>query len=108
MTVHHTVDLHLHHEPERVTQTKLDQILTQLRALKAQQGRLMANVQELSDELDAIKVAVDAVKALGQAQVEEIAALKAQIEAGTPVTQEQLDALDAKADGILAALSPAE
>jgi hypothetical protein len=66
----------------------------------------MATQQELSDELDAIKTAVDAVKVTGAEQVALIAALKAQIDAGTPVSQDQLDALDAKADSILAALAP--
>lgn len=97
-----------HHLPDellgRVT-SSLDQILTRLCALEAQGVQVMATVQELSDELDAIKTAVDEVKVLGQAQVDEIAALKAQIAAGTPVSQEQLDALDTKADSILAALA---
>jgi uncharacterized protein YlxW (UPF0749 family) len=101
-------DLYIHHtfsvDPGHVDR-RLDEILTHVRALRAQGDTLLANQQELSDELDAIKTAVDAVKATGQAQVAEIAALKAQIAAGTPVTQEQLDSLDAKADSILASLS---
>jgi septal ring factor EnvC (AmiA/AmiB activator) len=89
----------------RVTQT-LDRILTHTRAGEAQGVQIMAKVQELSDELDAIKTAVDAVKATVAAQVDEIAALKQQITDGTPVTQDQLDSLDAKADTILASLTP--
>jgi len=104
-TIRH--DLYVHDEPGRVTQTTLDTILTHLRAFQAQQGRLMASVNELAAELTAIKAAVDDVKRLDQEQIAEIAALKAQIAAGSPVTQEQLDALDAQADSILAALSPA-
>ncbi len=64
----------------------------------------MATEQGLSDELDAIKTAVDAVKATVAEQATEIAALKAQ---SGPVTQEQLDSLGAKADSILASLTPA-
>ena len=66
----------------------------------------MATVKELSDELDAIKTAVDTVKAETAAQKQQIADLLAQLAAGTPVSQEQLDDLDAKADSILAALNP--
>jgi|KBSSwiStaDraftv2_1062776.scaffolds.fasta_scaffold145942_2 hypothetical protein len=99
------VHVHLHDESSgRVILEKLDQLLTLVRAVQAQGMTLMATQQELSDELDAIKTAVDEVKATGQAQVAEIAALKAQIAAGTPVSQEQLDSLDAKADSILASL----
>ena len=65
----------------------------------------MATVQELSDELDAIKSAVDAVKATVAQQIQQIADLQAQIVAGTPVTQAQLDELDAKADSIIADLN---
>lgn len=65
----------------------------------------MATVQELSDELDSIKTAVDAVKATVTAQIQQIADLQAQIAAGTPVSQQQLDELDAKADSILASLN---
>lgn len=83
------------------------QILTRLRALEAQGVTIMADVQELSNELDTIKTKVDAVLVTGQEQVALIQALKDQIAAGTPVTQEQLDALDAKADSILASLTPA-
>ncbi len=92
---------------DRVIPDLLTQILTRIRAVEAQGDKLMAKVQELSDELDAIKTAVDEVLALDKAQIAEIAALKQQISDGTPVTQEQLDSLDAKADGILAALRPA-
>lgn len=66
----------------------------------------MAKFQEVSDELDAIKTAVDAVKVTADLQVAEIADLKAQLAAGTPVSQEQLDSLDAKADSILDTLTP--
>lgn len=86
---------------------KLDLILTKLDALGAQGVSIMATVSELSDELDAIKVAVDASKVTAQEQIDLIKALQDQIAAGTPVTQQQLDELDAKADGILAALTPA-
>lgn len=80
-------------------------ILNKLRQLKKQGQRIMATQQELSDELDAIKTGVDAVKLLAREQVVLIEQLTAQIAAGTPVTQEQLDALDVKADSILASLS---
>jgi hypothetical protein len=83
------------------------QILTRIRALEAQGVRIMATQQELSDELDQIKTAVDAVKVTGQEQKDLIVQLQAQIAAGVPVTQDQLDVLDGKADGILAALTPA-
>jgi len=97
--------LHVHDESSgRVILERLDQILTLVRAAQAQGVTIMATQKELSDELDEIKTAVDDVKATSQAQIAEIAALKAQIAAGTPVSQEQLDALDAKADSILASL----
>ena len=64
----------------------------------------MANFQELSDELDAIKSGVDAGRTETAALKDEIAALKAQ---SGVITQEQLDSLDAKADSILVALAPA-
>lgn len=103
------IDVHVHFDdPDAVSvHGLLAQILTRLRALEAQGVQIMATQQELSDELDAIKTAVDAVKATGAEQVVLIAALKAQLDAGTPVTQDQLDALDAKADTILASLTPA-
>jgi hypothetical protein len=75
-----------------------------LNSSRMRPNHMPATVQELSGELDAIKTAVDAVKVTLQAQIDEIAALKAQLAAGTPVSQEQLDALDAQADSILAAL----
>lgn len=76
-----------------------------LRRIYAQGEQIMATVKELSDELDAIKTAVDGVKATVQTQITQIADLQAQIAAGTPVTQQQLDDLDAKADSILADLN---
>jgi len=66
----------------------------------------MATLQEVKDELTAIKAGVDAVKVTAQEQIALIADLKAQIAAGSPVTQEQLDGLDTQADEILAALTP--
>lgn len=77
-----------------------------LATLLTQGASLMATQQELSDELDAIQTAVNTVKDLVRSQIDQIAALQAQIAAGTPVTQEQLDALDVKADAILASLTP--
>lgn len=79
---------------------------TLLDSIHAQGVTLMAAFQELSDELDAIKTAVDAVKVTGQEQKDLIALLQAQIAEGTPVSQAQLDALDAKADAILTSLTP--
>lgn len=100
-----TFDVHLYvHD---TSAGKLDLILQQLRLVLVQGVKLMATVKELSDELDAIKTAVDTVKALVATQVTQIADLTAQLAAGTPVSQAQLDDLDAKADGILAALTPA-
>lgn len=55
---------------------------------------LMADAQKLSDDLDAVGVAIADVAA-------EVAALKAQGPA--LITQEQLDALDAKAQALAAA-----
>ncbi len=66
----------------------------------------MATLQELRDELTEIKPRVDEVKATSQQQKDDIAALKKQIEGGALVTQADLDALDAQADSILAALQP--
>jgi archaellum component FlaC len=95
------VDVYHHGLASESIEQKLDMLLFQ-------GGKVMATVQELSDELDQIKAAVDGVKATVQTQIDEIAKLKAQLEAGTgPVTQAQLDELDAKADSILAALTPA-
>ena len=99
--------VHLHGAAgDRVIPELLTQILTRISALEAQGVRIMAKFQEVSDELDAIKTAVDESIALGQAQIVEIAALKQQLLDGTAVTPEQLDSLDAKADSILAALKP--
>jgi primosomal protein N'' len=98
------MDVYHHVVPDH----RLDTINGKLDMLIFQGGRIMATVQELSNELDQIKTAVDSVKADSAAQKQLIADLKAQIAAGTgPVTQAQLDELDAKADSILAALTPA-
>ena len=97
------LDVYHHVVPDK----RLDDINGKLDMLLFQGGKVMATVQELSDELDAIKTAVDGVKADSAAQKQLIADLKAQLAAGSPVSQAQLDDLDAKADSILAVLAPA-
>jgi len=99
------IHIYLHEEPSASVTQKLSEILTRLGVLTTQGAHIMATVQELSDELDSIKTAVDAVKATVTAQIQQIADLQAQIAAGTPVSQQQLDELDAKADSILASLN---
>lgn len=101
------IDIYVHDRSSVNVSAQLDLIITTLKQLSAQGVSIMATQQELSDELDAIKTAVDAVKVTSQEQIDLIAALQAQIAAGTPVSQVQLDALDAKADAILASLTPA-
>ncbi len=61
-------------------------------------NRIMASEQNLSDDLDVIAAKVIEI-------ADEIKALKNQL---GPVTQEQLDALDAKAQAIAAALDAAK
>lgn len=101
------IDVHLHtHESNEETHAVLNHVVTLLEVIHNQGVKIMASVKELSDELTAIKTAVDEAKATGLAQIQLIAELTKQIEAGSPVTQEQLDALDAQADEILASLSP--
>jgi len=99
------IHIYLHDGPDARVTRRLDEILTRLGVLTTQGAHIMATVQELSDELDSIKTAVDAVKATVTAQIQQIADLQAQIAAGTPVSQQQLDELDAKADSILASLN---
>jgi chromosome segregation ATPase len=101
------VRIDVYHHGVPVSDPKLDTVLEKLTMLIFQGGKIMATVQELSDELDAIKTAVDSVKATAAEQIAKIAELQAQIAAGSPVSQAQLDDLDAKADSILAALNPA-
>ncbi len=69
--------------------------------IQMKENKIMADIQNLSDDLDAIKAGVDAAIVL-------IAELKAQIAAipAGAATQEQLDALDAKTEAIKAALAP--
>jgi len=101
------IDIHIHGDDEdRKTHVVLQHVVSLLEMLHLQGDRLMASFQEVSDELSAIKTAVDEVKRLDQEQIAEIASLKEQVAAGSPVTQEQLDQLDAQADSILAALQP--
>lgn len=102
------IDVHHHFDHEDAVSVHgiLAKILTRLQTLEQQGLSIMATQQELSDELDQIKTAVDIVKAASVDQIAQIAALTAQLAAGTPVTQDQLDALDAKADSILVALGP--
>ncbi len=66
----------------------------------------MSKVSDLQADLDTIKQGVADVLAAQTAQAATIADLKAQLAAGTPVSQEQLDALDAEAKNIVAALTP--
>lgn len=104
------IDVHIHEgdssNPSTSTHKLLLHINKVLEYIYNQGERIMANFQEVSDELDRIKTAVDAVKELGKQQVDEIAKLKEQISTGSPVTQEQLDSLDSKADSILSTLEP--
>ena len=100
------IDLHIHHEENDTTHKLLLHISKLVETIFKQGESIMASFQEVSDELDAIKTAVDAVKELGKQQIAEIQALKDQLAAGSPVTQEQLDSLDTKADSILAELAP--
>lgn len=100
------IDLHVHFDSEPGVTQKLDVILTHLQALRRQGDSIVATLQELKDELTAIKTAVDAAKATAEAQIAEIKRLSDLLAAGTLVTQADLDALDAQADEILAALAP--
>jgi primosomal protein N'' len=95
--------IHLHDESSGRVAERLEQIF---HALHQQGQHIMATLQEVKDELTAIKTAVDAGKVTAQQQIDLIAQLTAQIAAGSPVTQADLDALDAQADEILAALAP--
>jgi len=100
------IDIHVHFDSEPGVVQKLDAILTHLQALRRQGDSIVATLQELKDELTAIKTAVDAAKATAEAQIAEIKRLSDLLAAGTLVTQADLDALDAQADEILAALAP--
>ncbi len=75
----------------------LKQLLTAASAQTAREVKIMANEQDLQDDLDAIKTGVAGL-------LQQIAALVA---AGPGVvTQAQLDALEAEAKGITAAMAP--
>ncbi len=79
-------------------------ILHQLSRIETKVEQLMASEQQLSDDLDKIQTGVTSA-------LSSIADLKAQIavlqgQAG-PVSQAQLDDLTARADAIVASLSPA-
>lgn len=101
--------LEFHHYRYGEKDERLDLILGALKIinfnitkLTERMTKLMADIQNLSDDLDQIKAGVlDAQTA--------IAELQAQIAAITPgaATQEQLDALDAKTEEIKALLTPA-
>jgi len=95
--------------PDKYVREKLEGMQNSIFILQRQVGNLirkedeiMADVQNLSDDLDQIKAGVLAAQAA-------IADLKAQVAAIQPgaATQEQLDALDAKTEEIKALLSPA-
>ena len=86
---------------EQLLVTGLSNVTAHLISINLKENKIMADIQNLSDDLDAIKAGVDSAIVL-------IAELKAQIAAipAGAATQEQLDALDAKTEAIKAALNP--
>jgi uncharacterized protein YoxC len=72
-----------------------------LEILQRKVSKLMADFNELSNDLDAIAAGV------GQLS-QEIKDLKAQVAAGSPVSQEQLDGLASKAVAIRSAIDNAK
>lgn len=63
--------------------------------------KVMANLQEVLDELDAIKAGVLASNTLAVELKAQIKALQEQVANGGVVSQADLDLIDAKADAIL-------
>lgn len=68
--------------------------------------KIMASVQELNDKIDQLSAATDAerqeVLAVLQALKDQVQALKDQIAAGTPASQADLDALATRLDDQIA------
>lgn len=63
--------------------------------------KLMASLQEVLDELDAIKAGVLASNTLAAELKAQVKALQEQVANGGVVSQQDLDLIDAKADAIL-------
>jgi hypothetical protein len=70
-------------------------------------GKIMADLQNISADLDQIKEGVIAANVKLAEQTQIIADLTAQLANGVPVTQADLDALDAKTEEIKGLLNPA-
>jgi hypothetical protein len=88
------------------TDRKLDLILVHVDALAAQGSQLMADIKELSDDVDTLKGNVVAVLAILDEQKVLIQALKDQIAAGGVATAADLNAIDAKVDEANALFAP--
>jgi len=98
--------LHDHAVDSGSTDRKLDLILVHVDALAAQGSQLMADIKELSDDVDTLKGNVVAVLAVLDEQKVLIQALKDQIAAGGVATAADLNAIDAKVDEANALFAP--
>ena len=87
--MHREYHVHVHHDPD----PRLDQILTLLKALTAQEKHIMATVTSIKQLVTELDTETNDVAAKVDAQSAEIKRLSDLIAAGGTVTQADLDAI---------------